>query len=356
MKMAEAQREVIRFETNQGAQIFQIPMQGFPGFWVYAYVVKVGERLVLIDTGTNFHTSNSDLEAGFARVSEILGERVSPETLTHIFITHGHIDHYAGLAYLAPKTQAKIGVHDLDYRNLTNYQERKAMVSGRLERFLIQAGVSADRTSALIEMYMLTQELFTECRIDFTYQQVGMQMGPFTFFHTPGHSAGAVVIRLDNVLFAGDHVLSKITPHQAPESLTLNTGLGHYLHSLQAVAAWAGDVDLVLGGHNWPVEDLPGRVAEIMREHKLRLQNILQLIKEKPQSVAQISRALFGQVEGYNVLLALEETGAHVEFLYRYGFLAVQNFEEVKDSLNPEVLMYRLLRNPEDFDLVFPKL
>ncbi|MEJ2758718.1 MAG: MBL fold metallo-hydrolase [Anaerolineales bacterium] len=354
--MAELQREVVRFETRGGAQIFQIPLQGFPGFWVYAYVVQVGEMMVLIDTGTNFYHSNQDLVNGFARVSEMLGETVSPETLTHIFITHGHIDHYAGLAYLAPKTQAKIGVHDLDYRNLTNYQERKGLVSERLERFLLQAGVSQERTSALIEMYMLTQELFEESRIDFTYQQVGMQVGPLQFFHTPGHRAGAVVIRLGNVLFAGDHILSKITPHQAPERLTLNTGLSHYLPSLQAVAAWADGVELVLGGHNWPVQDLHGRVAEIMQEHKLRLEKILGLIQEKPQTIEEISRALFGTVEGYNVLLALEETGAHIEYLYRYGFLAVENFEEVKEGSEPDVLIYRILRNPDDFELIFPKL
>lgn len=350
------QREVIRFETKGGAEVFQIPLHGFPGFWVYAYLVKVGDMLVLIDTGTNFNTSNEDLEAGFARVSELLGQPISPEVLTYIFITHGHIDHYAGLAYLAPKTSARIGVHDLDYRNLTNYRERKGLVSGKLARFLAQAGISAERSASLIEMYLLTQELFSECRIDFTYPQVGMQVGPFEFFHTPGHSAGAVVIRLENVLFAGDHILSKITPHQAPESLTLNTGLGHYLDSLQAVAVWAADVDLVLGGHNQPVYDLPGRVREIMQEHKLRLKKILGMLREKPQSIAEVSKALFGKVAGYNVLLALEETGAHIEYLYRYGFLAVENLEEVKGSPNPEVLIYRLLRDPEDFDLVFPKL
>ena len=67
--------------------------------------------------------------------------------------------------------------------------------------------------------------------------------------HVPGHCAGHVVIRLHDVLFSGDHVLDQTSPHQAPEHLTLYTGLDHYLRSLAEVKRWAGDVRLALGGH-----------------------------------------------------------------------------------------------------------
>ena len=107
-----------KYETNKGGVIFQIPLNAFPGFWVYAYLVFVDDYIVLIDTGSNFHESNLNLDQGFEQISKLLGKSFSLSDLTHIFITHGHIDHFAGLAYIRPRSKAKVGVHDLDLRNL----------------------------------------------------------------------------------------------------------------------------------------------------------------------------------------------------------------------------------------------
>ena len=351
-----AQREVTRFTTNQGVQIFQIPLNGLEDFWVYAYLVSVDEMLVLIDTGTNYHTSNQDLHSGLITAGKHLGKPLDFADLTHIFITHGHIDHYAGLAHVGTQTQALIGIHEYDYPILVNYHERKDLVVRKLEHYLIEAGVKSEHIPEILNMYMITKGLFETSRVDFTYEALGMHVGPFEFFHVPGHSAGAVAIRLHDVIFAGDHVLSEITPHQAPESLTLNTGLTHYLDSLRAIVAWAGQPSIVLGGHNPPVTDLRARVAEIYTEHFSRLVKILDLISESPQTVLEISKTLFGQVAGYNILLALEEAGAHIEYLYRLGLICVDNMEEVKKSTEPITLHYRCLRNKEELVSVFPKL
>jgi len=351
-----AQKEVLRFTTNQGAQIFQIPLNGLEDFWVFVYLVSVGDMLVLMDTGTNFHNSNQDLSAGIAAAGEMLGRQIGFADLTHVFITHGHIDHIAGLEFIAPQTEAKIGIHELDYPIVVNYHERKELVVRRLEPYLTEAGVKPKRIPEILGMYMLTKQLFRSARVDFTYEAVGMQVGPFEFFHVPGHSAGAVAIRLHDVLFVGDHVLSEITPHQAPECLTLGTGLSHYLDSLVNIAAWAGEPALVLAGHNAPITDLRSRVDKIMQEHYDRLMKILDMVCDHPITVLEISKTLFGQVAGFNILLALEEAGAHIEYLYRFGFIAVDNLEEVKVSANPTTFRYRCLRSKNELKNVFPKL
>jgi len=351
-----AQKEVLKFTTDQGAQIFQIPLNGMENFWVFVYLVVVEDMLVLIDTGTNFHNSNKDLSAGLAKAGEMLGRQVGIADLTHIFITHGHIDHITGLEFIAPQTDAKIGVHELDYPIVVNYHERKELVVRRLEPYLVEAGVKPKRIPEILTMYMITKELFRSARVDFTYEAVGMQVGPFDFFHVPGHSAGAVAIRLHDVLLVGDHVLSEITPHQAPECMTLSTGLAHYLDSLVEIVAWAGQPAIVLAGHNVPIQDLRSRVTKIMQEHYDRLIKILDMVCDHPITVLEISKTLFGQVAGYNILLALEEAGAHIEYLHRLGFIAVENLEEVKNSSNPTTLRYRCLRSKDELRSVFPKL
>jgi glyoxylase-like metal-dependent hydrolase (beta-lactamase superfamily II) len=332
------------FETSAGGQIFQIPVEEFPGFWGYVYLALAGDEAgvqyrVLIDTGSGFGNSNQHLESGLQLASTGLGRNISLADLTHVLITHGHIDHFGGLSYVRPRTQARIGVHELDLRNLTNYEERLTLVAQRLDEFLIEAGVNSERRVELIDMYKFTKSLYRSVKVDFTFEASGMRVGPFEMLHVPGHCAGHVVIRLHDVLFSGDHVLDRTSPHQAPEHLTLSTGLEHYLNSLDALRPWANGVHLTLGGHKDPIMDLPARLDAIRQLHEERLAKVLELLSV-PHTILEVSHALFGEVHGYNVLLAIEEAGAHVEYLYQRGLLGIKNLAELENGAGPIPIRY----------------
>jgi glyoxylase-like metal-dependent hydrolase (beta-lactamase superfamily II) len=328
------------FRTSQGGLIYQLPLEVFPGFWAYAYLVFVDGYTVLIDTGSGYGNSNDHLEAGFKAASDRHGREISLDSLSHILITHGHIDHFGGLNYVRPRTKARLGVHELDLRILSNYEERRLIASHDMQRFLIEAGVSASRLEKLLELYNLSKGMFHSIPVDFTYEAEGMRLGPFEFLHVPGHCAGHVVIRLHDILFSGDHVLEGISPHQAPERLTLSTGLGHYLQSLEVLRPWAGQVRLTLGGHKKPVRDLPARLDAIRALHNDRLEKVLDYLREA-HTIVEVSRYLFGEVHGYNVLLALEEAGAHVEYLYQRGLLGIENLSDLENGSGPGPIWYR---------------
>jgi glyoxylase-like metal-dependent hydrolase (beta-lactamase superfamily II) len=344
MGVENVSRAVRSFETSKGNLIFQIPLQAFPILWGYAYLVwlrmEAEDSWVLIDTGSGFGESNSHLESGFQEVSMAVDRKITFADLKYILITHGHIDHIGGLPYIMPKTRARLGIHELDRRNLTNYEERLVVVARRLKEFLIEAGVDEEQRGRLLSMYHLTKSLFQSVNVDFTYEAQGMKVGPFEMLHVPGHCAGHVALRLDDILFTGDHVLDDTSPHQAPERLTLSTGLGHYLQSLDRLLAWSGEARMFLGGHKAPVTDLPGRINEIKQVHQERLEKVCTLLKQ-PRTTAEISDALFGDVHGYNELLAVEETGAHIEYLYQHGILEIANLEDLEKINGPTPIYYR---------------
>jgi glyoxylase-like metal-dependent hydrolase (beta-lactamase superfamily II) len=330
------------YTTEGNAQIYQIPLHEFPGLVGNVYQVFTDKYRVLIDTGSGFGDSNHELEMGLEEISEIRGEDCRLNNLSHIFITHGHIDHFGGLSYIREQTNAKICIHELDRRIVSNHQERLSLAAHRLEEFLTEAGVNSEQRAKHLEMYKITKSLFRSVNVDLTYEAMGMKLGPFKFIHVPGHCAGHVVIQLHNCLFSGDHILEKTSPHQAPEQITLSTGLDTYLTSLETVRPLAKRVNLTLGGHENPIINLYNRIDEIRAVHRARLQRVLDILA-KPHTISDISKYLFGKVEGYTILLALEEAGAHAEYLYQRGFLQITNLRELEENSNLVPILYQCI-------------
>ena len=326
------------FQSNAGARIYRIPLNLFPILKGYAHLIFIDDIVAMIDVGSGFGDSNDQLEAGIDELGSKYGERANWDDINYVLITHGHVDHFGGLRYVRERTQAEIGIHELDLPVLANYEERLKIVEHRLRAYLGEAGVEEKKREGIMTLYMLNKHLYSSLPPDFTYGARGMRVGPFRIWHMPGHCPGHVVIQLNDVLFAGDHILKETSPHQAPESLSLYTGLGHYLESLRRVHRLAGGIHLTLGGHEGSIDDLEGRIQEIEGLHLDRLEQVLELLNE-PLTIAQISQALFPEVEGYHELLAIEETGAHVEYLSQRGYLGIDNLDEV-DFESPAPIRY----------------
>ncbi|MEA2008067.1 MAG: MBL fold metallo-hydrolase [Chloroflexota bacterium] len=343
--MAQISPALKTFTTSSGCPIYRLTLKAFDNFWTYAYLVLVDDMQVLIDTGSGFGVCNQDLEDGLAMAGSEAKRPINLSTLTHVLITHGHIDHFGGLPHIHKNSSTKIGIHELDMRIIANYEERLVIVSQRLNDFLKIAGVSDTQRKNLLKVYRMAKLTYQSVPVDFCFEEIGMKLGPFEMLHVPGHCSGHVVIRLEDVLFTGDHVLWDISPHQSPESLSAFTGLGHYLKSLEVLRAWAGDVRIALTGHGAPIPNLPTRLDEIQEVHTKRLAEI-QTILESPHTTAELAHELFGDVQGYygyNQLLALEEAGAHVEYLCQRGLLHVHNLDEIKKNSIPRPIYYSRL-------------
>jgi glyoxylase-like metal-dependent hydrolase (beta-lactamase superfamily II) len=341
LKKSVHSKRVQQFFTKKGALIFQLPMEVFPDFWAYAYLIQYENYLVLIDTGSGYGVSNQHLQENLRNVGITTNRIPIFKHLTHVFITHGHIDHFGGLPFVREQSKAIVGVHELDMRNVTNTEERLEIVSRRLDEFLLEAGIESDERTFLNQLYKMTKLDYSSVPIDFTYEAIGMKEGPFEFIHVPGHCPGQVVIKIHDVIFSGDHILADISPHQSPERLVLNTGLEHYLHSLDILKNNSVDIALTLGGHNSPILDLSKRIDEIKRTHAERLDKILRFM-DNPRTISEVSDFLFSNVSGYNLLLALEETGAHIEYLYQRGFIGIANLNSFSRKNQSPILYQRL--------------
>jgi glyoxylase-like metal-dependent hydrolase (beta-lactamase superfamily II) len=317
---------VRRFEAGP-AVVYRLEIETFPRHVNNVYlVVEAGESL-LFDCGSSLPTSRRDLALGFAVLREMFGEATRWEDVDWCLVSHAHGDHFGGLNHLRRTSRARVAIHELDARVIEAFDERIVLATKDLEAYWRRAGVEAAQRDALSELYAGHKRLFRAERVDRKVQD-GDRIGKgYVVHHVPGHCPGLVCLQVHDVMLTSDHVLARITPHQFPQAIAPFAGLGHYFRSLEKIRAVPG-IAYALGGHEEPIADLGSRIGEIEAFHRARLERVLAICDE-PRTVSEIAAAMFGEQEGYGVILALDEAGAHVEYLHELGRVRVANLDEV---------------------------
>jgi glyoxylase-like metal-dependent hydrolase (beta-lactamase superfamily II) len=323
------------FETSGGAKIHRLPLEVFPNFWGYVYVVQKDSYCVLIDVGSGTDTSHENLLTGLEQAG------FQPSDLTHILLTHAHIDHFGGLSKLRPITNAKIGVHELDVQTVAHHEARLALIGRRLASFLAETGLSEETREQVLSIYRFSKAIYHSVAADFTYEAIDMRLGAFEFIHLPGHCPGHVAIRVDDVIFCGDMVVEGVTPHLSPESINPYIGLDHYLESLSRLQHWAKDARLTLNGHDDVITNLPAHIESTKLNILRRMSKAIAALHES-LTIEEVCRAVYGEMNGYNQLLVIEKTGAYVEYFYEHGMIEITNSQDLERG---SPARYRRLRD-----------
>jgi glyoxylase-like metal-dependent hydrolase (beta-lactamase superfamily II) len=147
---------------------------------------------------------------------------------------------------------------------------------------------------------------------------------------TPGHTQGHTVFADlgGNLLFAGDHVLPRITPSVGFEAVVAELPLGDYLRSLRLMLDLP---DMRLLPAHGPVTDTThARVHALLAHHEDRLNACLERIGAGAHTAYEAAMALpwtrrgrrLSELDPFNQMLAVLETGVHLDLLVAQGRLA----------------------------------
>ncbi|MDE8670704.1 MBL fold metallo-hydrolase [Pseudarthrobacter sp. H3Y2-7] len=142
---------------------------------------------------------------------------------------------------------------------------------------------------------------------------------------TPGHSPGHICLvdEPHGLIFSGDHVLPRISPHIALELPGPTNPLADYYESLDLIAF--EDAMEVCPAHEYRFSGMQRRVAQLIEHNRERSAEVLRVLEtNRPETIWDIARHLtwsrgWDSLQAFSLRLAVSETASHVVYLRSQG-------------------------------------
>lgn len=304
----------------------EIPLPKSPLKWLNSYIVKGGDRFLIIDTGFNRKECLDVMNASLQKLGLDLNK-------TDFFITHFHADHMGLLGTLA-SDNAKVYFNEIEAQRIYAQRAGEDHWQKILDAYIAN-GFAAEGARTSMESHP-ARKYSSKRNIDFTIVNDGdvIDIGDFHFrcVATPGHSPGHMSLyeAEKKILVAGDHILFDITPN-ITYLVDIEDSLGKYLASLEKVNTL--DVEVVLTGHRRLVHDLRGRVKELQEHHRARLNEVLVALGDGEKNILQIAPLIswditaktWEEFPAQQKWFVFGETMAHVKYLEGKGKVQSRN-------------------------------
>ncbi|MFB9904480.1 MBL fold metallo-hydrolase [Allokutzneria oryzae] len=292
---------------------------------VNVYAIEDGDRLVLIDSGWALRESRDSLAAALRHLDRDLGD------ISRFLVTHIHRDHYTQAVALRREFGNRIALGIGEQPSLTGQLlTDEPQLTQHAEKLLsCGAKVVLDRIATAFDVTPEpgVWEEPDEWLSNDTVIEIGDRA--LRVVETPGHTQGHVVFVDDKagLLFAGDHVLPHITPSIGFEAVIPDYPLRDYLESLKLVRAMP-DLRL-LPAHGQVADSVHDRVDELLDHHERRLDTIAAALDAGAANAYDVARLIgwtrrerhFDDLDPFNQMLAVLETGAHLDLLVLRGRL-----------------------------------
>jgi glyoxylase-like metal-dependent hydrolase (beta-lactamase superfamily II) len=326
------------FEVAPGVHRVPLPLPNDGLRAVNVYVLDApGGGLVLVDSGWSIPEARSLLVEALGSLGHTLHD------VRRFLVTHVHRDHYTQAVAIRRElgTPVALGAGERGSLEITMNPDRmplqqqlaglRAMGAGDLADFLDKQIAGHDRPAHRSDWEM-PDEWLREGDVDAGGGRT------LAVVPTPGHTRGHVVFHdLGNgLLFAGDHVLPTITPSIGFEPVLSPNPLGDFLASLALVRA-RPDARL-LPAHGPVTDSVHARVDELVAHHGARLDETERAVAAGATTAYDVAGVLrwtrrlrtLDELDPFNQMLAIAETGAHLQLLAAQGRIAATDDGDIR--------------------------
>jgi glyoxylase-like metal-dependent hydrolase (beta-lactamase superfamily II) len=303
---------------------------------VNVYVLTGQGQVVLVDAGWSIPEARSLLAASLDGIGLALGD------IRRFLVTHVHRDHYTQAVAIRRDFGTTVALGAGERASLEVILDPDAPPLGPQIRTLrlMGAPAQAEAIEARVASHHRTPEPDWELpdewlRPGTLMTEVGRSLD---VVETPGHTQGHVVFHdlQHELLFAGDHVLPQITPSIGFEQALSQNPLGQFLASLALVRARPDAV--LLPAHGPVAPSVHARVDELTEHHGQRLDATERACLRGSSTGYEVARELtwtrrersLDDLDAFNQMLAIAETGAHLQLLVAQSRLRSQDTDGVR--------------------------
>ena len=168
--------------------------------FVNAFLLKVKEGFILIDTGLSMHWDKLE--------NELISAGCLPDKLKLVIITHGDYDHCGNGRNLQEKYGATIAMHKADEPMVRNGLIRKRKIKSFRNKIFFLIRILFNK---MVEYEKLTPDIYLASGQNL--QEYGLYG---TVIHIPGHTHGSIGVLTDEgSLFSGDTFINNKRPNTA---------------------------------------------------------------------------------------------------------------------------------------------
>jgi glyoxylase-like metal-dependent hydrolase (beta-lactamase superfamily II) len=320
--LARATPPVERLATDLWS--IPVPIPNSPLRYVSVYALADDAGLTLVDAGWNSAASWESLCQGLTSIGAAVTD------VRGCLVTHQHYDHLGLASRIREASGAWVALHPADVQRPARHDLRHPERAARAHRaWLVKMGAPPEDVRRLMNSLAdIDITTYPEAdRLIEDGEMIGAPRWSLRAIHTPGHTPGHLTFFEESrgLLFSGDHVLPRISPHVPSEVESGADALGEYLTSLDKIAGLPASE--VLPAHEWRFSGLAGRVRQLAEHHEQRLSQLLEIIRRSPGLVAwQLAGLLtwsrsWDQYDGFMRISAVDETMAHVTRLLAMGLI-----------------------------------
>jgi glyoxylase-like metal-dependent hydrolase (beta-lactamase superfamily II) len=283
---------------------------------VNVYLVEGAHGWAIVDSGMHTPEAEQALDRGIADA----GLRMSD--LRRAFITHLHPDHM-GLAGTLERAGVPVVMHRPEIARAALVWSKDHALIDLVYAFFKRHGMPPDVDEGMRQAWIAMGRTVDDTRALIPANdgdEVDLAGRATRLRWTPGHTDGhaALVEERDGILFAGDHVLPRITSNIGLYPQSRDDPLGDFLSALKKMRDLP--VRRVLPAHGEPFDDLAGRVDELLAHHDARLGAVLAALGSRERTAYEVAHDLFKTLRSpHEERFALAETLAHLRYLERRG-------------------------------------
>ena len=297
--------------------IFRIPIPvPLPLQFVYAYAIWDPDGFWLIDLGMDV----DEARHAWDQADRDLG--LSQHGISGIIVTHYHPDHIGLAQYAHEKWHAPIYLLGQEIETARSVFEDRPP-SPDLTAFMIQNGTPSDQV-VLLEQEQSLRHTIVHLPPVMHALQVGQRFTlnnhTLQIVHQRGHTDHQAVVydEVNQLLFCGDQVLSRITPNISFWPNSDPNPLASYLASLNELKTLP--IRRALPAHEHLIDNLAERIDTILAHHRERTTTVAEIVSHTPKTGYEVAQELFKRpLNPYQMRFAVSETLAHLEYLRLCG-------------------------------------